>query len=241
MPHLRLVRPLALALLLSPALAACGGGGVDLTANDMQVCYYAHDSDAERVYEHADEAASDEIVDLAAAIEMGSSDASDESTMRKIAEFCEDNGYDYDKDGRYGRDDERTKEDQAASDEPTDEPSKSAEPSPTEPAVALPTELWGNEREAGEIEKADLGEHWPFKTDKGRLHCVGGNNAPYLEVPGVTDQWYRLSPGSGGTDDVAEVANSNPPDEIGMQAVLDAFYGDNGLCATAHEDGSVLP
>jgi len=93
----------------------------------MQVC--AHDSDAERVYEHADEADNDETIDLAAAIEMGSSDASDESAMRKITEFCEDNGYDYDKDGRFGRDDERTKEDQdAADEETTDEPSETAEP-----------------------------------------------------------------------------------------------------------------
>lgn len=109
MPHPRLVRPFALALLLAPVLTACGGGGVDLTANDMQVCYYAHDSEAERVHEHADEADSDEILDLAAPIQAGSSDASDESAMRKITEFCQDNGYDYDKDGRYGRDDERTR------------------------------------------------------------------------------------------------------------------------------------
>lgn len=207
----------------------------------MQVCYYAHDSEAERVYEHADDADSDEIVDLAAPIQAGSSDAADESAMRKITEFCENNGYDYAKDGRWGRDDERTKEDQTAEDEDSGEPSETAEPSPTEPAVALPTDLWGHGRKPGEIEKADLGEHWPFKTDKGRLHCVGGNNAPYLEVPGVTDQWYILSPGQTGTDDLAEVANSNPPDKIGMQAVLDAFYGDNGLCATNWEDGSVLP
>lgn len=236
-------RPVALVLLLPFVFAACGGGGVELSANDMQVCYYAHDSDAERVYEHADEADSNGIVDLTADIEMGSSDARDESAMRKITEFCEDSGYDYDKDGRYGRDDERTTEDPAAADDETttDEPTEASEPSPTEPAVALPTDLWGNGREPGAIEKADLGEHWPFKAARGTLHCVGGNNAPYLEVPGVTDQWYRLTPGASGADDVAEVAKANPPDDEGMQAVLDSFYGDNGLCVTAHEDASVLP
>lgn len=97
----RIATTAALALLATTALTACGGG-TDLTDNDMQVCFYAHDRETDRVYEHAPDADTTDIIDLAAPIQFGSSEAADESAMRGIQSYCEDNGYDYDKDGRFG-------------------------------------------------------------------------------------------------------------------------------------------
>lgn len=106
---------LGILAVLTTAITACGGSSTDsFTEDDFEVCYYAHGFEAEGVYEHAADATDKDLLEIASAIAPGSSGAADQKAMLDLNELCENAGYDYAKDSRYGRESAKTAELKAA-------------------------------------------------------------------------------------------------------------------------------
>jgi len=86
------------AVLLLASLTGCGdraqAHGETLSKSDRAICLYAFRGDAMGVYQSTPAGDSGELIKIASAIVIGSTDEEDQATIERVVTFCRTHGYD---------------------------------------------------------------------------------------------------------------------------------------------------